>query len=142
MDGTTEKYMPKEKYIPASALHMAIVMVNAADQCDQAGNWGREHRNACRHILEWMNSEDYAVTCAKANAATDVISIREARLRQERTGQWYEVRRFCENGVEMALYECTCCGHKIERRRRYVPPYCESCGASMKGIEYRHLGVR
>lgn len=55
-----------DEAIPLKALEMAIVMVNAADQCDQAGQWDRDHRRACRHILDWYNSNDYKITCDKA----------------------------------------------------------------------------
>lgn len=34
--------------IPLKVLEMAILMVNAADQCDQAGQWDRDHRRACQ----------------------------------------------------------------------------------------------
>ena len=60
------KAKKSDEAIPIKVLEMAIVMVNAADQCDQAGHWDREHRRACRHILEWYNSDDYKITCDKA----------------------------------------------------------------------------
>lgn len=60
-----------DEAIPLKVLEMAIVMVNAADQCDQAGQWDRDHRRACRHILDWYNSNDYKITCDKAGATAD-----------------------------------------------------------------------
>ena len=57
-----------DEAIPLKVLEMAIVMVNAADQCDQAGQLDRDHRRACRHILDWYNSNDYKITCDKAGA--------------------------------------------------------------------------
>lgn len=52
-----------------------------------------------------------------------------------RHGRWDEIYCFSEHGIPMAQYECTNCGHDIERQRGVVPPYCEFCGARMDGGE-------
>lgn len=97
-----------ETYIPASALRMAIVMVNAADQCDQAGQWDRDHRRACEHILDWIGSNDYKITCEKAGASDPV-----------RHGRWIKQ----ENGLNL----CSACGvTKVSHL-----PFCGHCGARM-----------
>lgn len=60
-----------DEAIPLKVLKMAILMVNAADQCDQAGQWDRDHRRACQYILDWYGSNDYKITCDKAGATAD-----------------------------------------------------------------------
>jgi hypothetical protein len=71
-----------DEAIPLKALEMAIVMVNAADQCDQAGQWDRDHRRACRHILDWYNSNDYKITCDKAGVKDAPPKTNADRIRQ------------------------------------------------------------
>ena len=71
-----------DEAIPLKVLEMAIVMVNAADQCDQAGQWDRDHRRACRHILDWYNSNDYKITCDKAGVKDAPPKSNADRIRQ------------------------------------------------------------
>lgn len=116
-----------ETYIPASALRMAIVMVNAADQCDQAGQWDRDHRRACKHILDWIGSNDYKITCEKAGASDPV-----------RHGRWIEYSR----NADETYIECSnCCVASRPRHLQMVtrtgsglPDYCPNCGADMRGV--------
>lgn len=108
-----------ETYIPASALRMAIVMVNAADQCDQAGQWDRDHRRACEHILDWIGSNDYKITCEKAGASEPA-----------RHAYWIE--------LETEL-QCSACKWKYNDELPFMSfhtmseafAYCPHCGARM-----------
>lgn len=50
----------------------------------------------------------------------------------DKHGRWIEGQCFNTNGVSMAAYTCTCCGHVVERERLALPAYCEFCGAKME----------
>ena len=104
-----------EQYIPASTLSMAIIMVNAAEQCDQAGQWDRDHRRACKHILEWINSNDYKITCQKAHAQA-------ARP---------DVHAFWRPTKLKGYYECTNC--RADNTTNPKQHFCSFCGAKMDG---------
>ena len=108
-----------ETYIPASALRMAIVMVNGADQCDQAGQWDRDHRRACEHILNWIGSNDYKITCEKAGASEPA----------QRHGKW----KLMDD--DFNSWECTCCGEgwllEAGNPSDNDMMFCPHCGARM-----------
>ena len=112
-----------ETYIPASALRMAIVMVNAADQCDQAGQWDRDHRRACKHILDWIRSNDYKITCEKAGASDPV-----------RHGRWIptEYDSYADGAPVWDKWECSECGHEHNGEEDTLTPFCPDCGAEME----------
>jgi hypothetical protein len=92
-----------DEAIPLKVLKMAIVMVNAADQCDQAGQWDRDHRRACRHILDWYNSNDYKITCDKAGAKGAPLEVNEAQDLIERRAA---LTALCEDCLQK--YEGIC----------------------------------
>ena len=71
-----------DEAIPLKVLKMAILMVDAADQCDQAGEWDRYHRRACKYILDWYESNDYKITCDKAGAKDAPPKSNADRIRQ------------------------------------------------------------
>lgn len=52
-------YMPTVDAIPIAVIKMAIAGINAADQCDQAGRYDFELRNALRTVLKWYGSPIY-----------------------------------------------------------------------------------
>lgn len=110
-----------ETYIPASALRMAIVMVNAADQCDQAGQWDRDHRRACEHILDWIGSNDYKITCEKAGASEPV----------QRHGRWIPLDGWFNKNIA----KCSVCGNTLNmdgvNAGRGDANFCPHCGARM-----------
>ena len=95
-----------DEAIPLKVLEMAIVMVNAADQCDQAGQWDRDHRRACRHILDWYNSNDYKITCDKAGATDTNVGGKGGMTNADRIRQMTD--------EELADFFCQisqCCGN-------------------------------
>ena len=98
--------MKHDVLIPASVLRMAIVMVNAAEQCDQAGQWDRDHRRACQHILDWIGSNDYKITCEKAGVSS----------KEPAVGYW--------NRYD----DCSVCG---ARRCSRYDNFCANCGFKM-----------
>lgn len=104
-----------ETFIPASALRMAIVMVNAADQCDQAGQWDRDHRRACEHILDWIGSNDYKITCEKAGASDFT----------RRHGRWI---RTSHPSAHSPVQHCSECGCNTNADMNFCP----DCGAEME----------
>lgn len=95
-----------DEAIPLKVLEMAIVMVNAADQCDQAGQWDRDHRRACRHILDWYNSNDYKITCDKAGVKDAPPKSNADRIRQM-TDE--ELAEFLDKD---ASYTCLICARR------------------------------
>lgn len=108
-----------ETYIPASALRMAIVMVDAAVQCDQAGQWDRDHRRACEHILDWIGSNDYKITCEKAGTSEP----------SQRHGKWKLM------DYDFNSWGCTCCGDgwllEAGNPSDNGMMFCPNCGARM-----------
>lgn len=52
-------YMPCVDAIPVAVMNRALAGINAADQCDQAGRYDFELRNALRVVLEWYGSPSY-----------------------------------------------------------------------------------
>ena len=51
--------LPKVEAIPVSVMEREISGIYAADQCDQAGRYDYELRNALRTVLEWYGSPRY-----------------------------------------------------------------------------------
>lgn len=51
--------LPKVEAIPVSVMEREISGICAADQCDQAGWYDYELRNALRTVLEWYGSPRY-----------------------------------------------------------------------------------
>lgn len=45
--------------IPIAVMKRAIAGINAADQCDQAGRYDFELRNALRTVLKWYDTPVY-----------------------------------------------------------------------------------
>lgn len=45
--------------IPIAVIKRAIAGINAADQCDQAGRYDFELRNALKTVLEWYGAPAY-----------------------------------------------------------------------------------
>lgn len=110
-----------DEAIPLKVLEMAIVMVNAADQCDQAGQWDRDHRRACRHILDWYNSNDYKITCDKAGVKDAPPKSNADRIRQM-------------NDEELADFFCRiseCCGNDA----CMLCPIFEGCAQNVMCVE-------
>ena len=109
-----------DEAIPLKALEMAIVMVNAADQCDQAGQWDRDHRRACRHILDWYNSNDYKITCDKAGA------------NGAKHGKWTKVPYIshcgCGKKMDIFRYLCSEC-ERTSEFQAYGLRFCPYCGS-------------
>ena len=54
--------LPKVEAIPVSGMEREISGIGAADQCDQAGRYDYELRNALRTVLEWYGSPRYKET--------------------------------------------------------------------------------
>lgn len=107
-----------EKYIPVKVLEMCILMINAAEQCDQCGSYDRELRAACKRIMEWADTPDYSLTCEKARVAKDVEPVRHSR--------WLNRKR---NGY--AVLVCSECEREKEGYTRTA--YCPHCGVKMDG---------
>lgn len=115
-----------DEAVPLRVLEMAILMVNAADQCDQAGQWDRDHRRACRHILDWYNSNDYKITCDKAGCGA----------RQAGHGRMIEGKYPNEN-------KCSECGQEFRDDIGFIiqdddgvfhyPKRCPECGCYWDG---------
>lgn len=118
-----------DEAIPLKVLEMAIVMVNAADQCDQAGQWDRDHRRACRHILDWYNSNDYKITCDKAGCGTRQAGHWKGWTTSKFTGKYIDVDE--PEFKDYKYYTCSECYRKSAIRELYCP----SCGARMEVSE-------
>ena len=54
--------MPKVEAISVAVMEREINRIGAADQCDQAGRYDYELRNALRTVLEWYGSPRYKET--------------------------------------------------------------------------------
>ena len=54
--------IPAVDAIPIAVMKRAISGINAADQCDQAGRYDFELRNALKTVLEWYGSPLYEET--------------------------------------------------------------------------------
>jgi hypothetical protein len=54
--------LPKVEAIPVFVMEREISGICAADQCDQAGRYDYELRNALRTVLEWYGSPRYKET--------------------------------------------------------------------------------
>ena len=50
---------PTVEAIPIAVIKHAIAGISAADQCDQAGRYERELRDALNKVLEWYGSPGY-----------------------------------------------------------------------------------
>lgn len=50
---------PTMEAIPIAVIKHAIAGISAADQCDQAGRYERELRDALNKVLEWYGSPGY-----------------------------------------------------------------------------------
>ena len=50
---------PTVDAIPIAVMKRAIAGINAADQCDQAGRYEYELRNALKTVLKWYDSPVY-----------------------------------------------------------------------------------
>lgn len=52
-------YMPSVDAIPIAVMKREIAGINAADQCDQAGRYDFELRNALKTVLAWYATPRY-----------------------------------------------------------------------------------
>lgn len=50
---------PTVEAIPIATIKRAIAGISAADQCDQAGRYERELRDALNTVLKWYGSPGY-----------------------------------------------------------------------------------
>ena len=50
---------PTVEAIPIAVIKRAIAGISMADQCDQAGRYERELRDALNKVLEWYGSPGY-----------------------------------------------------------------------------------
>ena len=138
-----------DEAIPLKVLEMAIVMVNAADQCDQAGQWDRDHRRACRHILDWYNSNDYKITCDKAGVKDAPPKSNADRIRQMTDEELVALMPTIEPEVRHGLWKkkngeiyCTNCkkwkwSESFELMLRRFN-FCPNCGADMREEGYEN----
>lgn len=106
-----------EKYIPVKVLEMCVLMINAADQCDQCGSYDRDLRWACQRIIEWSSTPDYRLTFERAKAV---------EAEPVRHGRWINIEK---NGVS-SYSVCSECGAMMNLPWYW---YCGKCGARMFG---------